>query len=84
MNFPSLVQVATAELGRKRITDIQVETAYVWAARAVAALRLNRIAEAHEYWHEAVEHGALAGDSILAGLRRDVALTVPLNNLEIR
>ena len=84
MNLPSLVQVAVDELGRKRIGDIQVETAYIWAARAVAAVRLNRLAEAHEYWHEAVEHAALAGDAVLTTLRRDASLLVPLNNLEIR
>lgn len=76
-------QTAYEELLRKSLKQIQVETAFIWASRARAAYRLVREAhvagrpdeafawsiDATEYEHEALEHGALAGDSVLAQVR---------------
>jgi len=53
---------AIAELQTKSLQDIQVETAFTWAFRARAAKELGLIHDAIEYEHEAIEHGALAGN----------------------
>jgi hypothetical protein len=69
--YPSDAQVeqACSELTEKSIGDIHRETALVWAARGLAALRLYQeseekepawLADAGEYLHEALEHAALA------------------------
>lgn len=74
---------AYQELLTKSLREIQVETAYTWANRARAAKRLAREAQragrpndalawsmdASEYEHEALEHGALAGDAVLSTVR---------------
>lgn len=79
--------VALAELQQKTLHDINVETATTWAHRAWAAKQLARAASARgdadeaaryahdavDYEHEAVEHGALAGDDVLAAVRATVA-----------
>jgi hypothetical protein len=60
--FNDMVRHAQAELTHKSLTDVQVETAYKWAARACAAHYLGHIEDAVEYAHEAIEHAALSGD----------------------
>lgn len=57
---------AFSELQRKTLHNIQVETAYVWAGRAIAAKKLNKLHDAQEYAHEALEHAALAGSNVYA------------------
>ena len=52
---------AIKELSIKTLNDIQIETAIVWANRACAAMHLDKIEDAREYAHEAVEHAALSG-----------------------
>jgi hypothetical protein len=84
LSVAALVGHATAELGRKSLRDIQVETAYTWAARAVAAARLGNMLDAHEYWHEALEHAALAGLTVLQALSSEVGNLVPISALESR
>lgn len=72
------VQKAREELRRKPLRQIQAETAYVWACRAVAARQLtvefDSSAFSHdavEYEHEAIEHAALTGDDeVLRGIRQ--------------
>ena len=78
-------RAALAELGTKRLDDIQRETALTWAYRARAAGLFMRRAQAQglhalahrwlrdatEYAHEAVEHAALCGDGrVLWAVRR--------------
>jgi len=64
------VQKALAELATKPVHVIQKEAAFTWASRAIAAIHyadnakgsaefLRWMADAHEYYHEALEHAAL-------------------------
>lgn len=82
LKVANLVQIATVELGRKSLRDIQVETAYTWAGRAVAAAKLGRLPDAHEYWHEAQEHAALAGIAVFEQIRSEVSQLVPMGTIE--
>ena len=60
-----------AELQKKSLRQIQVDTAYKWSGRACAAAMLGRMDDAEEYAHEAIEHAALSGDDrLLAEVRR--------------
>lgn len=69
------VQEAIAELNKRSKSDIESETAWRWAARAIAALqmaertdgamRIHWMAQAVEYGHEAVEHAGSAGLDVL-------------------
>jgi len=52
---------AIRELSIKSLNDIQIETAVTWTNRACAAMHLDKIEDAREYAHEAVEHAALSG-----------------------
>lgn len=70
---------AVVELRSKSIISIQRETAYTWAWRAFAAVRLEQISQggcpvrpfdAITYMNEAVEHATLAGDDVLLDVRR--------------
>lgn len=63
---------ADAELRAKSLADIQLDTAYTWASRAVVAMRFYQNtgetrwwSDAREYAHEAIEHAALNGDPVL-------------------
>jgi hypothetical protein len=68
-DFAKKVKEAKEELGKKSYRDIQVETAWKWAARACASYENVLTADRHqkfqiyllaqEYEHEAVEHAAL-------------------------
>ena len=64
------VDEARRELFQKTRAEIEEETAFKWAARAVAAYQLsamqqpNRfLRDAEDYYHEAIEHAALADHS---------------------
>jgi len=70
------VDDALKELAQKSYVDIQVETAWKWASRAAASYEALSTEEdkkallasfmmAEEYFHEAMEHAALARDNIL-------------------
>jgi hypothetical protein len=65
--------IALSELRQKSIDQIQMETAYTWAYRAWAAKELGLERDAAEYSHEAIEHGALAGDEVLHRVRQIIA-----------
>jgi hypothetical protein len=54
-----------AELRKKTLHQIQVETAIKWCGRACAAALMGRVDDAEEYAHEAIEHAALSGDDAL-------------------
>lgn len=73
----TLLLEARHELAQKTLADIQRETAYKWAHRALAAYTYAAEAnalpppakstaawllDAHEYGHEALEHAALTED----------------------
>lgn len=68
------LEEALQELAQKTYAQIQSETAYKWASRACACYescaeekdwtkKLVWWTLAEEYYHEAVEHGALVGNS---------------------
>jgi len=61
----AIVEEARAELRKKSLDEIQRETAWKWAARAVAAVEMGAYSDAHEYAHEAVEHAGLCTDDSL-------------------
>lgn len=62
MEWQDILDDARDELRSKPHEQIQVETAYKWAARACAAQELRRTEAACDYGHEAIEHAALSGD----------------------
>ena len=76
-------KAALMELSQKSLQDINTETAQTWAYRAWAAARLASLTQGEtrekflhdqtDYEHEAIEHGALAGDDVLAAVRRIIA-----------
>ena len=68
----SKINDAKVELERKSMRVINIETAYTWAGRAIAAFQMRRMADAVELWLEAVEHSALAGTDVLTELRQMV------------
>lgn len=58
------LEAARKELNEKSLEQIQKETAYKWASRALAARELfdqdqQFILDYNEYVHEALEHAAL-------------------------
>jgi hypothetical protein len=88
MTFPAQVQAAIVELTTRTKAEIEAETAWKWAARAVAALRLSRqqtdlsmaarcLPSAIEYGHEAIEHAASAGVEVLIAVRDALAAESP-------
>jgi len=63
------VQAALDEIVNKSESQIQIETAHKWAARAIACYMLygktqhiGWLTRAEEYRHEAIEHAAVAED----------------------
>lgn len=59
------VAAAIQELELKTHEQIEHETALKWAARSIAAYRLNRRDEGLEYKHEALEHASqVSGDLV--------------------
>lgn len=66
------IQAALEEVLNKSESQIQIETAHKWAARAIACYRLygrtkhlHWLTRAEEYRHEAIEHAAVAEDSCI-------------------
>ncbi len=84
--FSAQIQDAIAELTRRTKREIEAETAWRWAARAAAAVRLANtdrarqlrwIAVAVEYGHEAIEHAAVAGFEVLNEIQAQLAIESP-------
>ena len=85
-----ILEEAQREIGKKSRAEIEAETAWKWAARAAAAyvyyetgrtVRSNEhwLADATDYYHEAIEHAALADHSgtLLREVRRWVHQFIP-------
>ena len=63
MDLTKATKDALAELDKKDMKTIQVETAEKWCGRALAAKLMGRAErDVTEFAHEAVEHAALSGD----------------------
>jgi hypothetical protein len=71
-DFDKKVEEATQELSGKTLIQVQTETAWKWAARAVAAFKSNKKEDFHEYCHEAYEHAALASVELLTEVRKAI------------
>jgi hypothetical protein len=74
-----LLQDARRDVASKPRAQINRESAWKWAALAVAACEAGRIGDAVDYHHEAIEHAALAdptGAALLA-IRAWVRARVP-------
>lgn len=67
------VEKAKQELQQKTLQQIQRDTALSWGARTMAVIEfsdqaksqtelLHWMVDAHEYYHEALEHGALVDE----------------------
>jgi len=76
MITPDKISAAIAELNQKSLAQIQTETAWAWAARALAAKRLFNdtsvgqwMVDAVEYHHESLEHAALAEPGVFEAVR---------------
>lgn len=54
------IDAAQTELAKKSLRVIQTDTAIKWLGRAIAAVRMGKTDDAHEYAHEALEHAALS------------------------
>lgn len=71
---------AAVELNTKTLCDVQIETAITWCGRALAAyyryhhlfanpnvavtVKMQALADAEEFAHEAIEHAGLAGPDV--------------------
>jgi len=71
---------AMSELHGKTIERVQHETAITWAGRALASYallmetgELQRLLDAEEYAHEALEHAALADPSLCGAIALHLA-----------
>jgi len=71
---------AMVELHGKTIERVQRETAITWAGRALASYallaqtgELQRLLDAEEYGHEALEHAALADPSLCGAIALHLA-----------
>ena len=53
-----LLLEARGDVASKRRTDVNQESAWRWAALAIAAWEIGKVADAVDYYHEAVEHAA--------------------------
>lgn len=71
---PWLAAIARArsELTQKTAGEIQRDTAYAWAARALVAYDRGWIADANAYGDEAAEHAALAELEGYSGLVEEI------------
>jgi hypothetical protein len=74
-----LLREARIELRTKHRVQVNQESAWRWAALAVAAYELGQLSDAVDYHHEAVEHAALADHSglELQAVRNWVSARVP-------
>src|ERR1700677_155149 len=78
------IKAAQEELEKKSYNDIQVETAWKWASRAVATVKNVLIAKnedkvallivGEEYSHDAVEHAAVAEDWECVGVIKEAII----------
>ena len=77
---------ARRELRAKTIKQIEEETAYKWAARAIAAYESYEdtgdpswLKDSEDYYHESIEHAALADHSgrVLSVVRNWIHQTIP-------
>lgn len=75
------IRAALVEVQSKTEQELEMETAYKWAARAVACYRLfaeghdlKWLAAARDYEHEASEHAALVRDGAVTLLRIEEVL----------
>ena len=71
------VEEAKKEVKEKTTEEINKETAFKWASRAIACLEFSKeavdeaekkewVARADDFSHEALEHSALVGDASFA------------------
>jgi hypothetical protein len=74
---------AARELSQKTRLQIEAETAWKWAARAIVTDSYGRIVDASTYWGEALEHAALADatGAILAEVRAWMRQYIPEGTL---
>jgi hypothetical protein len=57
------VDEAKTELKAKTKSQIEIETAYKWGSRAIAAIQMGKLeSDIEAYKQEALEHAALAED----------------------
>jgi len=77
VELQSILAEAREEVLAKSHARIEEDTAWKWAARAIACHALWKetredhwIEEAEDYRHEAIEHAAFANDGVLATVRR--------------
>jgi hypothetical protein len=63
---------ARAELSSKTMCEIQVDTAYRWAARAIVAYDAGRVRDGDEFAGEAAEHSALGELGGCKGLSTEI------------
>lgn len=80
MKLEAYYREGLEELARKSLKDIQTETAYKWAGRALAAAAMGKGHDAIEYAHEAIEHAALCGKD---GVLREVRDVMKAHGLEV-
>jgi hypothetical protein len=81
-SFQELVNEASLEIATKSRETIEMETAYKWAARAMASyMRFQKtgstflLFDAEDYRHEALEHAAMAGASVLNQVHKVLDVT---------
>jgi|GEM_PF-1942175 len=86
----ALLADARREVAQKSRTQIEEETAYRWAARAVGTYQLwnergdpRMLRDSETYFNEAVEHAALADHSgtVLQAVRAWMRQTIPPGQL---
>jgi len=87
MKDQDLLAEAQREISQKSRSQIEHETAFKWASRAAAAYGLFRsnqkelrwLRDSADYYHEAIEHAALADHSgeVLRAVREWVHRYIP-------
>lgn len=79
----SLLLEARGDVASKSRSAINRESAWRWAALAVAAADAGKLTDAVDYFHEAIEHAALAdpSGSELLEVRNWVGLRIPPSTL---
>lgn len=82
------LQSALEEVTTKSESQIQIETAYKWASRAIICYRLfvessdlKLFAQAVDYHHEAIEHAASAEDDCRTLRRIEAVLSKEASRL---
>jgi hypothetical protein len=79
-----LLEEARRTVANQSRSQVNRESAWKWAALAVAACERKLLGDAVDYHHEAVEHAALADPSgqLLTAVRAWVCRYVPAGALE--